>query len=360
MRVALDYRPALHGRGGIAVYAEALAAALARVHPEDELHLYGHRLRPGTARGVVPPEGAHLHARPWPSLGLTVAARFGWGADRVVGGADVVHWTDYTVLPVTRAAVVATIHDVLFETLPHCYTPRMRAGLRSVTRRIVRRADRLIVPSARTRDALLALHRVPGERIDVVPHGVRPLPDAAPAGDLGPYFLCVGTLEPRKNWRRVLDAHAALERRGFAIRLVVAGPRGWMDDALVEAIGGRSTVVWDGRASPERLAALYRGAVALVYPSLGEGFGLPVLEAMSVGCPVIVGEDTATADLAGDAGLAVDPLDVGAIGEALERMLEDDALRARLGAAGRRRAASYTWDDAARATHRVYERAVAG
>jgi glycosyltransferase involved in cell wall biosynthesis len=357
----VDHRPARFGRGGIAVYVDELVRAYARAFPQDTLELWSHRLRgrpPGLA-APAPLAHARHHAGLLPSLAVATLARMGWGTDRLVGGADVVHWTDYVTLPATRAPVVATIHDVLFEELPACYTAEMRAGLRLATTRILRAARRLLVPSERTRRGLSVHYGVAPERVDLVPHGVRRLPPAAPAGDLGDYLLFVGTLEPRKNLARLLDAHARLRGRGLGARLVVAGPRGWKDEALMRRLAAGGDVRWERSASPERLAALYRGAIAVAYPSLGEGFGLPVLEAMSEGRAVLVGQDTSCADLAGDAALAVDPRDVDALADALARLVEDDDLRARLGEAGRARAAPYTWEAAARGTRETYLKACA-
>ena len=358
MRVVLDYRPAILGRGGIAVYVQELAAALGRASPEDAFVLFAaHRRR--VDAGVAPPESnVHLFGAPWPSRVQVVAARFGWGPERLAGGGDVLHWTDYTVLPRTRLPVVATIHDVLFDELPQCYTAGMRRGLRAATGSIVASARRFVVPSTRTRDGLVASYGADPDAIDVVPHGVRPLPEAEPASGYGPYVLFVGTLEPRKNLARLLLAHAGLADRG-SVRLVVAGPRGWKDEALVDRLRTQAGVTWEGGVGRDRLAALYRGALALAYPSLGEGFGLPVLEAMSVGLPVVVGADTTCADVAGDAGLAVDPYDVDALRAALDRLLGDASLRRRLGERGRARAGAYTWARAAAGTLASYRRAVA-
>lgn len=357
----LDYRPALFGRGGIATYARELVAGLARVRPDDALLLWAHRFRrPPRDPDFSPPPGARLYAGRLPSQAASFLARLGIGVDRLVGGVDVVHWTDYVAspLPAPGRPVVATIHDVLFEELPGAYTPAMRRGLRAVTTRIVRRAERLLVPSARSRDALIAFYGARPERVDVIPHGVRPLPAAPPAREYGRYVLFVGTLEPRKNLARLLEAHARLDRVGAGFGLVVAGPRGWMDDGLVAAMGRSAGVVWEEDVRPARLASLYRGALALAYPSLGEGFGLPVLEAMAEGVAVIVGEDTACADLAGDVALAVNPRSVDALAGALEALANDDALRRTLAARGRERAKAFTWERAARATWRSYERAL--
>ncbi len=354
IRVLVDYRPARYGRGGIRVYVQELVRALAAMYPEDHyvLHAEQVRGRRGAPPGPSAPNVTHLDA-PVPSRLQTVAARFGWGLERRGGGAEVIHWTDYVQPPTTRRPLVATIHDVLFETLPHCYTAGMRRGLGTATRRLARAARRFLVPSETTRRDLVAFYGVDPDRIDVVPHGTPPLPDAQPVGGYGRYLLTVGTLEPRKNLARLLDATERLD----GVRLVVAGPRGWMDDEVVTRMAARPDVVWEGAVGRERLSALYRGAVALAYPSLGEGFGLPVLEALSVGCPVVVGVGTAPAEVAGDAGLAVDPLDAGAIAAALRAVLDDDRLHASLAAAAPARVGDHDWARAAAGTRRAYERA---
>ncbi|MFV1958572.1 MAG: glycosyltransferase, partial [Planctomycetota bacterium] len=174
----MDYRPALYGRGGIAVYVREIARALARVHPEDLLDLQAWRLRRGPASADREVDGASrgralLRTARVPSQVLGVLARLGWGPDRLTpGGADVVHWTDYVAPPPVRAPLVATVHDLLFEELPGCYTAAMRRGLRRATTRLVRTARRFVVPSRRTREALTAGYGVDSARMDVVEEGV--------------------------------------------------------------------------------------------------------------------------------------------------------------------------------------------
>ncbi len=345
----------MFGRGGIAVYVEELVAALAG--GVDELALYGYQVRrPHPPREPAIPAGAKLYAGATRSLARAVLRRA--GAAPPFADVDVMHWTDYAPLP-SRAPVVATVHDVLFDELPDCYTPEMRSGLRDVTRRIADEAAHVIVPTSRASTALQHHYDIGDDRITVVEHGYRPLPAAEPETGRGRYLLCVGTLEPRKNVDRLLRAHAALTRTATDVRLVVAGPRGWKDEETVAAMAARNDVAYLGPVGPQRLAALYGGALAVAYPSRGEGFGLVAIEAMAHGKALVVGAETTCADIAGDAALCVDPNDDDAILEALRALVDDEALRARLGAAGRERAAAYTWERAARETRAVYAQVLA-
>jgi glycosyltransferase involved in cell wall biosynthesis len=234
----------------------------------------------------------------------------------------------------------------------------MRAGLRRVTRLVVARAARVVVPSVRTKIALVERFRADPGRVDVVPLAPRRFPDAPPAPAYSRYALAVGTLEPRKNLDRLLAAHAAANERGANVDLVVVGRRGWLDEATHRAARAAPRVRYEGDADDLRLASLYRGALFLAYPSLGEGYGLPVAEAMSLGVPVLTSAGTQCADLAGDAALAVDPYDVGALSHAIRRLAADEGLRRALAARGRARAAPWSWDATAEGTRAAYERAL--
>ena len=361
MRIGIDGRAAFLGRGGIAVYVRRLTEALARTEPQDEVRVYGYRFRragAGTGFPALPPN-ARVLGWPIPSRGAEVLARLGFGADRLLGGCDVLHATDYLLLRPTRAPLVATVHDVLFAEMPRCYTPGMRRGLHAATRALVRRAARIVVPSVRTKIALVERFAADPGRVDVTPLAPRPLPDVPAAAAARPYVLAVGTLEPRKNVARLLEAHRRARAAGLDADLVVAGARGWMDDDLVRALSTTPGVRWEGAVDDARLSALFQGALALAYPSLGEGFGLPVAEALSLGVPVLSSAGTACADLAGDAALLVDPYDADAIADGLVRLATDDGLRAALAARGRARAAAWTWEATARATRVAYARAAA-
>ncbi len=267
--------------------------------------------------------------------------------DRMAGQPDVVHASGGAV-PATRAPLVATVHDLAWRRHPEAAT---RRGHRMFEGWLAdaRRADRVVCPSEATRRELVDAG-FDGDRIRVVPLGVAPvvveqgLPQRLRVryGLDGPFVLWVGTLEPRKNLSRLVAAMSAPGPLAD-VPLVLVGPRGWRTDVAetVAPLGDRAVVV--GSVGEVEKRAWYEAADVFCLPSLHEGFGLPVLEAMAHGTPVVTSSGTATEEVVGDGGLLVDPLESGAIGEALVVVLDDAALSTRLGAAGRIRAGAHPW-----------------
>jgi glycosyltransferase involved in cell wall biosynthesis len=278
---------------------------------------------------------------------------------RATGGVDVVHATAVAVPPSRGAPLVVTIHDLAFLADPSTFT---RNGVRFFRRgtELARRHARLVVvPSEATAAECRDAGFDPG-RIRVVPWGHRPATvaddDVSALRDrLGlpeRYVLFVGTPEPRKNLRRLA---AAWRRLDGDVPLVIAGPGGWGDGE----VSGPGIVPIGFVSGPDR-DALYAGASVVAYPSLREGFGLPVLEAMAQGAPVLTSAGTATAEVAGDAGVLVDPLDEDAIAQGLERLLSDPAAATALGERARLRAAAFTWERSAEGYESAYAEALGG
>jgi glycosyltransferase involved in cell wall biosynthesis len=279
-----------------------------------------------------------------------------------LSGQDIVHATNHAAVPPVPGGrrLVVTVHDLAFERFPELFPRRWRwlygAGLRAAAAR----AHAIVVPSQATADDL-------GRRGDVDPARVHVTPLAASlaagAGDPGPtidrlgiprpYLLSVGTQEPRKNLPRLVRAY---RRAGPPHALVLAGQPGWRSDELERevAAGGPGRIVRTGTLDAADLDAVYRGADAFAYPSLYEGFGLPVLEAMARGVPVVTSNASSIPEVAGDAAVLVDPEDEAALAGALTRVLGDEALRADLGRRGRERAAGFSWAATARATLAAY------
>jgi glycosyltransferase involved in cell wall biosynthesis len=370
--------------GGVGRYVRALATHLpgqaaadrgaveflvAR-HPDDRLAAAG--LPPAADRSPGAPDPAD-------GAGLAPAAtrRLGWPGRLLTrawvslrrpglpGGLleelDLVHATSAAVPPVRGRPLVATVHDLAFRHYPDAYPPAGRRYHERSARIVAAEAARVLVPSEATARDLAELYGVDRGRVAITPLGVEvPAdPDRAGAGRLlrdlgvrGPFLLAVGTLEPRKNLPRLLDAFGQVAGELPDHWLVVVGPVGW---------GPRLRPTWDsvrvklaGPVGDRLLHALYQAADGLAYPSLYEGFGLPVLEAMANGIPVLTSDRSSLPEVAGDAALLVDPLDREAIAAGLVRLAGDAELRGRLVEAGRRRAAGFSWRATAAATWAVY------
>jgi glycosyltransferase involved in cell wall biosynthesis len=263
------------------------------------------------------------------------------------------------------------VHDLAFRMTPAEVPWQQRAYFRMVLPPALRHAAAVLVPSESARHDLLDLYRAAGleSRIEVIPEG---LPPASPAGPLPEgiqpgFILAVGTVEPRKNYPRLLAAFRQLRGRHGALpfiidgrpgvpQLVIAGRPGWAYGDTLQRIAAEPGVRYLGHVDESTLSALYESASLLAFPSLYEGFGLPLLEAMAHGVPAVVGAAGALPELALGAAIAVKPDDVGAIAAGLERLLADESLRRKLGAEGRRLAATYTWDRAAVRTLAVLRR----
>lgn len=308
----------------------------------------------------------HLTEPPHPPTNL------GWtlvGLPRAAARAhvDLIHAPAYTAPFWSGVPVVLTIHDVSYALHPEWYPYRRDWARRLFYRRSAHAASHVITPSRFSATEITAAYRIPPSKITVAPMGVDPLFSHAdhpggelPGGVTEPYLLHVGDLHERRNLAAMVDA--VLEaRRNFGaaagLSLVLVGIDRGVGDALC-AIAAEAdapdAVVLLGHVSEERLQTLYHGAIALVYPSLYEGFGLPVLEAMAAGTPVIASRAASLPEVVGDAGMLLDPLDASAWAQAIVKVVNDEHVRERMRHAGRERAATFTWERTARATLSVY------
>jgi glycosyltransferase involved in cell wall biosynthesis len=327
LRLGFDATPLIQTRAGTARYINGLLRELRR---RDEISLHYHVFG-ATARVWNLPRDAL-----WYPFALQQAAR----------GDDVLHCPTYRGPVVPRAPLVVTVHDLAIFRHPEAFNLWTRTYAPVLVPRVLRVARHVIAVSEFTKRELLELLDLPPGKIRVVPNAVEPTftPDGRAVD--GDYVLAVGTLEPRKNLERVTEAARRLD-----VELRVVGARGW---GGVEALG--NGVHWLGRVPDDELAALYRGARVVAYPSLYEGFGIPVLEAMACGVPVVTSRGGATEELADGAAELVDPLDAAAIATGIERA---DARRDELVPRGLERARAFSWVDVAAQTIDVYREAAA-
>jgi glycosyltransferase involved in cell wall biosynthesis len=318
VRVGVDTSPLVQTRAGTARVVRGLLAAL-RDRPGLDLELLSFG-GPGRVSSVV-------------RDAVWYPVRLG----RTAQSLDVLHCTTFRAPVRSRTPTVVTVHDLAIlrapETFPRWHRLYGSAGLE----RVLRSADAVVAVSEFTKAEVVELAGVPAERIRVVPNGVdRVFTPDGPRAD-GDYLLSVATLEPRKNLRRAVDA-----AREVGLELRVVGARGW---------GGVDVDGWAGEVPDAELAALYRGAKCVLYPSLYEGFGLPVLEAMACGTPVVTSRSTAMEEVAAGAAVLVDPLDVAAIAAGVRDAI---ARREELVPAGLAQASAYTWGRAADAVVEIW------
>jgi glycosyltransferase involved in cell wall biosynthesis len=279
---------------------------------------------------------------------------------------DVVHFTNYLAPLLGDVPFVVSFHDMSLTLLPEAHTLKKRLLTASLVPAVARRARRILVPSESTRSDVARLLDVDPGRIRLVPYAASPLyrprADApVPGGVRPPYFLYVGTVEPRKNLARTLRAFARVAASLPGHQFVIVGQEGWkygevLEEARRRDLAGR--VVLKGYVPEAELPALYGHALALVYASLYEGFGLPVVEAMACGTPVLTSDGSSLSEVAGGAALLVDPRSEDAIAEGLLRLASDGALREALRARGLARARSFSWERTARETIAVYREVV--
>ena len=376
-KITIDYTAAAHQGGGIGRFTRELVHGLAEITGQQEcqhrfqLFVAGKKPRPG----AIPNQPFPWRATAIPHHQLTRIwhrARLPLPVEVFCGRCDLFHGPDFT-LPPTRPGTrrLLMVHDLSFERAPETFTPWLLRYLRSAVPRSLRAAHHIIVNSAATRDDYLAHYPwLNGADFTVIHGGVSPhfQPAAAEEDALHfpqlrkPFILAVGTLQPRKNYARLMEALAILRDSGSELELAIAGGRGWLEaeiQATRERLGLQRAVHLLGFVPDEHLPALYRRARVFAYPSLYEGFGLPLLEAMACGTPTLTSNLSSLPEAGGEAALYIDPRNSEAIANGLRRLHEDEALRARSIEKGRGRARGFRWQRAAGQLLAVYERMLA-
>lgn len=371
MRIAIDAHAVGTGLGGNESYATNLIEALAAIDSVNDYTLY-----------VTRPEAVTKFSNRWPNFVVRqtrphtplIRIPLTLSAELRKNPVDVLH-VQFTAPPFAPCPVVVSIHDLSFEHLPETFNRRSRAQLRLTVRRSARKAAQILALSEHGRADIISTYGISPDRVTAIPLAAadrfQPITDERELQRVrhtyeiaGDYILTVGAIQPRKNLNRLIAAYVRLrtdEPHGTQPKLVIVGRQAWLVGETLRAIresGFSDSIILTGYVPDADLPALYSGARCFVYPSFFEGFGLPPLEAMKCGIPVIAGNRTSLVEVVGDAGLLVDPLDPAAIAQGLSQVLNDPNLREELSVKGLNRSSLFDWRETAKRTLEVYERAV--
>ena len=363
VRVLIDYRPALRDRTGVGEWVHSLVSALVDIDPEGDpldITVFSSSWKD---RVTSAPPTVHVVDRRIPVRLLNFGwHRVGWPSVEWLAGPgyDVVHSPHPLLIPTNGAAQVVTIHDLDFLDHPERATAEVRRDYPELVRAHVQRASRVVVPSRFTATEVEERLDVDRDRITVCYNGA---PDWAPRAEWPQrgHILFVGSLTARKNVGQLLEAYRILldrDEAGALPPLVLAGPpttqaADWL--TAIERPPLRGRVHYTGYIDRAALRRLYEGASALVLPSFHEGFGLPVVEAMTIGVPVVVSDRGALPEVVGDAGLVVEPTVPDALAGAIERMLNDEPFARACAERGFQRAARFSWQASAKTLRAAYE-----
>ena len=361
---------ALQGRkSGVGYYTENMLASVMRNAPQHRYVLFANRdMSEGWKQ--IGAETVH-NERLFPVRAVWMQAVLPGTLRRVQP--DICHFTNYLAPVAISCPYIVTIYDMTVFITPRLHRFKKLVLDRTLIPRIARKAGAIITVSESARKDILRYLKVPKEKVRVVMGAASPAfhpitdpktLDAVRArhGLYEPYLLYVGTIEPRKNLPRLVQAFANLKRRGLPHKLVIVGQSGWQTDPLyaeIERLGIKQDVLFTGYVPFDDLPAIYTMADAMAFPSLYEGFGLPVIEAMACGTPVITSRSSSLIEVAGDAGLLVNPLMVAELEDALDRVLNDPNLRADMRCRGLERSSHLTWDHTAQSTLEVYDKVLA-
>ena len=374
MKVTIDVSPAVHHRAGMGRHAGELVNALHQLAGEqDELQLEVFYTEAGTAdpqgaMASLPQHHTRLAYKPW-RLSAMMSSFLRLPFDRVYGSPDIVHATDH-LLPHVKAASVFTLHDLIFELFPEHHKRYNYIFLKLMMPRFLRAANQIICVSEHSKKDAVRLYGIDPAKISVIYNAVdtryQVKHDAASLLEVRQryalperFLLHVGTIEPRKNLERLLDAFAALKADFPELKLVLVGKKGWLYEPFFDklaATGLESEVIFPGFVPEADLPAIFQLATLFAYPSVYEGFGLPPLEALASGTPVVCSNASSLPEVVGNAGLLVPPDDTHALTTALRHVLSDAELQNKLKHLGPQQAATFTWQEAARQTLKVYEK----
>lgn len=370
MTTYIDVSAAINNQAGLGRYTRSLTNALLYEMDTPPTLFYNR-----TGRASIPAEWAHIPQRairlgykPWRmAVWLGQTLRFSYG--NLVPGASVFHATEHLLLPLRRVPTVLTVHDLIYKLFPQHHKRLNYWFLNTAMPLFVRHADAIIVVSQATKNDLMRHYHTPDQKITVVHEAAAPHFQVVPDDEVARvrakynlperYLLAVGTIEPRKNLSRLAESLARLRRDDRSLHLVVVGAKGWLYEDFfrrIEELDLKDAVQFPGYVPDADLPAMFRGATLYVMASMYEGAGLPVLEAMACGAPVVSSRESSMPELGADVPRYFNPYDVDHMTDVIKAVLADDALRAHMIASGPERAAQFSWERAARETLAVYQR----
>ncbi len=373
MRIGIDYTPAYEQGGGIGRLTRDLVTALAKLDNRTQYKLFVS----GSKQSDFPQKMAQNFEWKPTSLSPKWLARI-WHRTKLplpieilMGQIDLFHATDFTLpptLPSTRTIV--TVHDLSFVRVSDTASPKLKKYLDKLVPRSINNATHVIADSKATKDDLIDLYDTPSNKITVLLSGINSryhkitnnyssmtmrnkydIPDV-------PYIFSIGTIQPRKNYSRLIQALKLLRQSGYDLHLVIAGGKGWLEDEMYKTLDEtqlHEAVHLIGFADDEDVVKLYNAAECVAFPSLYEGFGFPVLEGMACGTPVLTSNVSSLPEVAGDAAIMVDPYDIEAIAEGLRQLIDDSDLRKTLIERGFQQASKFTWENSAKNLLKIYQ-----
>jgi glycosyltransferase involved in cell wall biosynthesis len=367
--VYVDISSAVHAKAGIGRYAESLVKALVARQPSRYALFYNRtgRTQPLPGLGSTPTSTVPAGYKPWRlAVWLGQLARVGFNA--LVPGAELFHATEHLLPPLEGIPTVLTVHDMIFRLFPE-HQKRLNYWYLNATMPLFcKRADAIITVSESSKRDIVAQYGLRSSKINVVYEAAAPeflpaSPEETTAirlryGLPEQYLLHVGTIEPRKNLTRLIQALQKLREGGLQIPLVVVGSRGWLYDDFfkqLESMQVADSVLFPGYVPAPDLPTLYSAATVAIVPSVYEGFGLPLLEAMACGTPVVSSSSSSLPEVGGDAALYFDPYDAESMAEVIRSVWTSADLREHLRSLGQARSAQFSWNRAAQETENVYD-----
>lgn len=362
MKVALELQPCCGNRSGIGQYTYELAK---RMHDQSGMEFCGNLfnflsrndnrealmgIEMPIQTSTIFPYG--IYRRIWNAIPISYNSLFQTKSDLNI-------FFNYIVPPKIEGKVITTIHDMTYLRYPETMDYRNLKRLKNGIQRSIKRSSHLLTVSEFSKQEIVDLLNVPANKVSVVPCAPSLTADAMPFAQIKqkyeithPYILYIGTIEPRKNLIRLLNAFEKLKGRdNFFYQLILAGGKGWGNEQIYQIVDNKfhdSEIIFTGYVTDAEKNALYKNAELFVFPSLYEGFGIPPLEAMTLGCPVVSSNAASLPEVVGDAAELVDPMEVDSIAEGMWKVLSDDLYRAELVQKGYRQAKKFNWDDSAK------------